>query len=129
MATPHSEILALLDRYVAALYRGDVEALRDAFHPKAIYATPSPTDGLLHLGLEEYLAVVAKRASPQSRGDSPAYAVDTLQLAGGDTALATLRSEMMGRRFIDFLSLVQTDGHWRIIAKVFHFDPVTPKEG
>jgi hypothetical protein len=128
MPTPHAAIVELLDRYVGALHRGDVDGLRAAFHPRAIYATPSG-GSLLHLGLDEYLEVVAKRASPQSRGDSPAYTIDSLQLAGDDAALATLRSEMMGRRFIDFLSLVQTDGQWRIIAKVFHFDPIAPKEG
>ena len=33
-----------------------------------------------------------------------------------------MRSSMLGKQFIDFLSLINVGGKWRIISKVFHYE-------
>jgi len=114
-------VAGLLDRYYDALYHGDVERLNRAFHPTATYATASGGE-LLQLDLAAYLARVAARAAPATRGDAYGFRLDAIEFAGPTTALARLRSSMLGKRFVDFLALLRVDGEWRIAAKVFHYD-------
>ncbi len=122
-----SEVLTAVHQYFLALHEGDIEGLAQAYHPRALYATTSGGETRI-LSVEEYLDVVRHRQSPRDLGDAPNYSVKAVQLAGDDTAVVTLHSEMMGKSFQDFLSLVRVEGRWRIIAKVFHFTPI-PKEG
>jgi hypothetical protein len=69
--------------------------------------------------MEEYVPAVAARQSPASRGEPRRDHVDAIELAGDNTALARMRCSIGSRDFVDFLTLVRTDGTWRIIAKVF----------
>lgn len=124
LAAP-AAVLEAVDRYFHALHRGDVAGLAEAFHPLGSYATASSGE-LRHLTVPEYLAVVRDRASPMSLGDAAQYAVVSVQVAGDRAAVVTLRSAMMGRVFDDYLSFLQVDGTWRIMAKVFHFTELAP---
>lgn len=112
------DITQCLADYFDGLYHCDVEKLASVFHPKAIYATADETP-LLHRTMEEYLPIVAARPSPASRGETRRDHIDEIQMAGDNTALARVRCSIGSRDFVDFLSLVRTDGQWRIVAKVF----------
>jgi hypothetical protein len=96
-----------------------VERLRRVFHPRAIYATPDEVP-LLYRTLAEYLPVVAARQSPASRGEARRDHIDAIDVAGENTAVARVRCSIGERDFVDFLTLVRTEGEWRIIAKIFH---------
>ena len=115
----------LLGRYFDGLFRSDAELLATVFHPSAIYATASE-GSLTHLTMDHYLPLVAARESPASRGETRTDAVESIQFAGTDTALARVRCSIGPRRFIDLLSLLSVDGRWQIIAKVFHVDLAEP---
>lgn len=117
-AAAFTGITRLLADYFDGLHHCDVELLASVFHPKAIYATADETP-LLHRTLADYLSVVAVRQSPASRGETRREHIDDIQLAGDNTALARVRCSIGNRDFVDFLSLVRTDGQWRIIAKIF----------
>jgi hypothetical protein len=69
--------------------------------------------------MADYVPAVAARQSPASRGEPRRDHVDAIELAGDNTALARMRCSIGSRDFVDFLTLVRTDGAWRIIAKVF----------
>jgi hypothetical protein len=112
------DISAVLTDYFDALYFCDVEKLRRVFHPRAIYATADEAP-LLYRTMEEYVPVVAARQSPASRGERRRDHVDALDLAGENTAVARVRCSIGTRDFVDFLTLVRTEGQWRVIAKVF----------
>jgi Putative lumazine-binding len=111
-------ISAVLADYFDALYFCDVEKLQRVFHPKAIYATADESP-LLHRTMEEYVPVVAARQSPASRGEPRRDHIDAIDLAGENTAVARVRCSIGPRDFVDILTLVRTEGAWRIIAKVF----------
>ncbi len=116
--TAPPQITRLLTDYFDGLYDCDVEKLTSVFHPQAIYATADETP-LLFRTMEEYLPIVAARQSPASRQEPRRDHIDEIQLAGDNTALARVRCSIGDRDFVDFLSLVRTDGQWWIIAKVF----------
>jgi len=112
------DICALLQDYFDALYFCDVEKLERVFHPQAIYATADETP-LLYRTMAEYVPVVAARQSPASRNEARRDHIDAIDIAGDNTAVARVRCSIGSRDFVDFLTLVRTDGQWRIIAKVF----------
>ena len=47
--------------------------------------------------------------------------VDFPDLAGENTAMARVRCSI-DARFRDFLTLVRTDGQWRILSKIFQIN-------
>lgn len=115
-----ADVEALLGRYFDALYSSDAVALGEVMHPRAIYAT-ADEEPLLYRTMEDYLPVVAARVSPLSRGEPRRDVIEHIEFAGDNTAFARVRCSIADRDFADLLSLVRTDGVWRIIAKVFHF--------
>lgn len=121
-------ITELMARYFDALYRCDSALLEAVFHPEAHYFTASEGT-LLHLDMPTYVPIVAARTSPQSTGENCAWQIESVDFADPVTALVRMRSRMMGKHFIDRLSVVKLDGQWRIIAKVFHFDMMATGEG
>lgn len=111
-------LMALLQRYFDGLYRGDVALLEQVFHPQARLYGEVAGQRLLR-DLAPYLAVVAARASPHSRGEPQRMALQALRIDGA-IALATARCEMLGFRYLDQLSLLKDDdGHWSIVAKLY----------
>lgn len=108
----------LLDRYIDALYAGSAEALGDVFHPEGIYATAQGGD-LLRLAIPDYLTLVAGRAKPDDRREA---AIDAIEVVGGTMAFARLRCTLFQRDYVDFLTLLKTEGRWWVMAKLFHYD-------
>lgn len=89
------------------------------FIPKqAIYATADETP-LLYRDMTAYRKVIAQRRSPASRSEQRRDFIDAIEFAGDNTALARVRCSIGERDFVDLLSLVQIEGRWRIIAKIF----------
>jgi hypothetical protein len=113
-------IVDLLKRYYDALYRCDTALLASVFHASAQYFTASSGE-LLHLDMHSYFPIVEQRTSPESTGEPYTFSIDSIEFAGAVTAIARMRSSMLGKDFIDFLALIQLEGEWKIIAKVFHY--------
>jgi hypothetical protein len=111
----------LLTVYFDGLHHSDTARLRRVFHPRAIYVCATE-GGPLHLHMDEYFALVDQRPSPASRGEARTDRVLGIELAGPVTALARVQCSIGRKDFTDFLSLIQIEGRWQIISKVFHFD-------
>ena len=116
--TAFAAVTDVLETYFDGLYHADTDRLAIAFHPKAIYATADETP-LLYRTMDEYFPVVAKRVSPASRDEPRLDVIDSIEFAGKNTAFARVRCSIGTKDFIDFLTLVRTDGAWRIMAKIF----------
>jgi len=116
--TEFAAVTGVLETYFDGLYHADIERLGIAFHPKAIYATADETP-LLYRTMDEYFPVVAKRVSPASRDESRRDVIESIEFAGENTAFARVRCSIGTKDFIDFLTLVRTDGAWQIMAKIF----------
>jgi hypothetical protein len=113
-------IVDLLKRYYDALYRCDTDLLASVFHASAQYFTASSGE-LLHLDMHSYFPIVKQRISPESSGDPYTFSIDSIELAGAVTAIARMHSSMLGKDFIDLLTLIKLEDGWKIIAKVFHY--------
>jgi len=119
--TDFDAVTALLQKYFDGLYHSDADLLGTIFHPRAIYAS-ADEQPLLYKTMDEYLPIVAARPAPASRNEARTDKIESIEFAGGNTALARVRCSIGARHFIDFLSLTRIDGKWLIMAKVFHFE-------
>lgn len=118
---PCTSVAVALTAYFDGLYESDTDLLAGVFHPAAVYA--SATEGeLLHLSMAEYLPMVAHREPPAARREQRRDRIVSIEFAGPVTALARVECAIGERRFTDFLTLVQVEGRWQIIAKVFHYE-------
>ena len=116
----YEEVAAALQDYFDGLYHSDTSRLGRVFHPQAHYCCA--TDGqLLHLDMAHYFQVVDQRPSPASRGDARTDRILAIEFAGPVTAFARVECSIPPKHFTDFLTLVKLDGHWQIVAKVFHY--------
>lgn len=115
-------LLTTIDAYCQGIHQGDVTLLRSAFDPKAqlfgeVRGEP------YYRSLDDYLAAVATRASPQSLGQpfrmTPLHVEET-----GNIAFAKLHCPIFDFNYIDYLSFVRRDGQWRIVNKLFTDVPV-----
>lgn len=111
------EILAILDKYFKGVYHGDVELLRSVFHPKATLFAEVRGQPYFKL-LEEYLAGVANRQSPQELGEPFRMKTTSVERIH-NIAFAKLHCPMLGFNYYDYLSFVRHDGKWSIVNKLF----------
>ncbi|MBW4707445.1 nuclear transport factor 2 family protein [Roseobacter sp. YSTF-M11] len=118
----HQEVLELMNRYFEGLYHADSTILRQVFHKELAYVCATDGDELF-LDLDSYMLRVDDREPPAKRGDPRDEAI--LEIAFGSDRLArvTARMRMMGRDYLDFLTLVREGADWRIVTKVFSYLP------
>ncbi len=114
-------VTAALNLYFDGLHHSDTGRLAQVFHPEASYCCA--TEGqLLHLTMAQYFPIVDQRPSPASRGQARQDRILSIEFAGPVTAFARVECAIAPRFFTDFLTLVQLEGRWQIVSKVFHFD-------
>ena len=112
------DIESVLNTYFDAIYEADHSKMAAIFHARGIYATADESPTLIR-DLPTYLDVLAARESPASRGEPRRDVIESIELAGDNTARAQVRCSIGSRDFVDYLTLVREAGRWQIIAKVF----------
>lgn len=126
MEERHAAVVAVLQSYFDGLHHSDTARLRRVFHPLAHYvtATEAAANGgqPLHLTMDQYFPIVDARPSPASRKEPRKDRIVSLEFAGPVTAFARVECAIGPKFFTDLLTLIQVDGRWQIISKVFHFD-------
>ncbi|MFO1104460.1 MAG: nuclear transport factor 2 family protein [Amaricoccus sp.] len=118
----HADVSRLMVAYFDGLHHANSAMLRRVFHPHLAYVCATEGDEL-HLDLDTYMARVDKREPPAKRGERRDEAVLEIAFASDRIARVTARMRMMGRDYLDFLTLVREDAEWRIVAKVFTYTP------
>jgi hypothetical protein len=123
----HHAILAVLADYFNGLYTGDTALLRSVFHPDAALFAEIAGQSY-HKRLEDYLAGVEKRQSPEELGEPYQMKVLSVDVTC-NIATARVHVPAHGFNFYNYLSLLRSEGVWGIVNKIFCDAPVrTPKE-
>ncbi len=110
----------LMERYVDAVFRADVAALRECFHPTA-GMTGYLGDDLLASGPEPFFEDVARTPSMQST-DAPYEAeVVSVEVVGDAAAVRLDETGFFGSfAFANWFHLIRDeDGAWLIVSKLF----------
>lgn len=113
------QVRSVMQSYVDALYRADVDTLKDIFHPSAFMG--GYLGGDLLMGTPEpFLTDVGGRPS-MAEADAP-YVADIGHVqTQGRVATATLtETGFFGTEsFVNYFALLEVDGRWRIVSKTF----------
>lgn len=119
----HAEVVALMETYFEGLHSADSAMLRRVFHPRLAYVCATEGDEL-YFDLDTYMARVDGREPPAKRGELRREAILDVAFGSDRMARVTARMSMMGRDYLDFLTLVQQGGNWRIVTKAFTYLPI-----
>ncbi len=120
--TDSMDIHNLLDIYFDALYEADATKLATVLHPDGLYVSTTTGD-YLNRSIPEYLQVVSKREAPAKRKEQRNETIISLEFGGPNLAFVRLNMTMMARRYTDFLSLYKENGSWKIMTKIFSYNP------
>ena len=118
----HRQVVLLLERYFDGLYHAESTALREVFHPHLAYVCATEGDEL-YLDLESYMKRIDAREPPAERNEPRSGAILDVAFGSDRIARVTARMTMMGRDYLDLLTLVREGSDWRIVTKVFAYIP------
>lgn len=109
----------VVQQYVDGTYQGDVKALRDCFHPKAVM-NGYLQDQLLIGGPEPFFENIENNPSMAEAG-APYKGEITFVDVVGNVASVTIKETGFGRdmAFTDYFHLLKEQGEWKIISKTF----------
>ncbi|MBC9227941.1 nuclear transport factor 2 family protein [bacterium SPL81] len=109
-----------LEKYFDGLYFCDGDKLQDVFHSDAIYFNATD-DPMLKLDMETYFSIVEKRISPATQNQPRQDKIISINLIHDQLAMVHVECVIEPKYFYDALTLVQKQGEWKIISKVFHY--------
>jgi hypothetical protein len=108
----------VIDLYAETLRDGSTEALRKAFHPRAIMSGWFNGD-LLLLDMDGFAGLVESVEPPARSGEPFRYDVVRVDVTG-DMATAEIREHsFLGHDFRTCFHLTRIDGRWQITSKLF----------
>lgn len=123
IAQNYADVAKVLGQYFDGLYNCDGPLLGKVFHPNAQLTTVSEGN-LATLDIPSWLDAIAKRESPASRREARLDRIVSIEFGSQNTAIARVQCAIGSKLFTDFLSLVRIADDWRIIAKVYQFQPI-----
>lgn len=107
---------ALVRYYFQGVYDGNVELLRQVYHPATLVFGDVKGQPYAKT-LEQYLDGVAHRTSPKDSGKP--YETEIIRIdVINSIAMAKVRVKMFEFNYHDFLSFHKIDGHWLIVNKM-----------
>lgn len=120
-------IVRVMGAYFDGLHHADTARLAGVFHGEARYVNATAGDYMNHT-MDEYFAIVDQRTPPVENGAVRRDHIVSIEFGGAEMVFVKATMTMMGRDYLDFLTLIHDDGRWQIISKVFSYTP-TSKEG
>ena len=112
-------VRAVVERYVDATYRADIEQLRSTFHEGAAMAGYLGDDLLVGTP-EPFFADMGSRPSMSGSGTTFKAQITSIQVAGRAAAVTLEEDGFFGVfRFVNYFHLLKVDGEWKLISKTF----------
>jgi len=111
-------ITEVVRSYVTAMTAGDRAALERMFFEKACEVGHFEGE-LLWNGRDAFIAMCEEAADPSAQAE---WAIRSLSVHG-DIAVVHVEDDWAGMRFDDILTLLNHDGEWRVVSKVYRIQP------
>lgn len=108
-------VRATVDTYLYGLKHNDVASFRKAFWPDAKLFFLKKDKSLGELTQTDWYKGFAASAGKEEEGDLRIVAVDIT----GPGASVKVEELYPGSRYIDYLSLLQIQGEWKIVNKIY----------
>lgn len=111
-------VTRVAEDYCVAMVDNDADAMRRLFHPKAS-VIGNEGGGLSFDDIETFIGVCGDAKTGTGPFDYHVHGVSVI----GDMAVVTVSNYSFGAWYSDFLSMILTDGEWKIVAKTFSAHP------
>lgn len=109
----------IVQKYIDGTYKGDVQALRDCFHPKAVM-NGYLQDQLLLGGPEPFFENIKNNPSMAEAGAPYKGEITSVDVVGNVASVSIKEKGFAGSMaFTDFFHLIKEQGIWKIISKTF----------
>ena len=110
-----------IQTYFDCMFESSAEKTHSAFHANA-KITGYLDDSLHEMTVTDFANLVESlQPSPKEKGESPRLDILSIEIAG-DTAVARVRDDYIGKTFLDTLSFLKDGGTWSIYNKLFHVE-------
>ena len=107
--------------YFDSMYESDPEKVNQSLHPSAMI-TGSFDGNFSEMSREDFGKFVAsQQPSPKEKGEPARLEIVGIDIAG-ETAVARVRDDYLGRTFLDTLSMIKQDSQWVIYNKLYHIE-------
>ena len=120
MANSEEDVRKVVQQYIDGTYQGDVKALRDCFHPKAVM-NGYLGDQLLVGGPEPFFENMENAPSSMAEAAAPYKAeIVSVDVVGNVASVTIKETGFAGSMdFTDFFHLLKVQGEWKIMSKTF----------
>ena len=113
------EIGKALQIYFDVMYECDLDKFDRIFHPSCSLFTMK--DGVLNIRpFAQYREEIAVRKPPKSVGQPRIDTVLLVDMLSPEIALARVRVRIFDKIYTDNLNLLNFNGQWMVVAKIFH---------
>ena len=120
MDASYDEISQAMRAYFDGFYNGDVDMLKEVFHPSCHLFTAS--DGPLQDDdMETVYGRVAGRPTGASQNDMRQDRILSIDKSGPESALVKVNIAIGPKLFTDYLNFLKIDGRWQIISKIYTY--------
>ena len=106
--------------YFDSMFESKADKVRQAFHPSARISGDTP-QGFFEMTVDDFASFVEAQPAASDAGEIPFLEVLSLDVHG-QTAVARVRDDYIGNRYLDTLSFVKIDDRWSIYNKLFHIE-------
>ena len=118
--TDEKAIRETIQIYFDAMFESDSSKVFAAFHENA-KISGYIAERLTEMSVSDFAEFVAAQSSAKAAGETPFLEEVSLTVAG-NTAVAQVRDDYIGSRFLDTLSFIKCDRGWVIYNKLFHIE-------
>ena len=118
--TDDKAIRETIQIYFDAMFESDSSKVFAAFHENA-KISGYIAERLTEMSVSDFAEFVAAQSSAKAAGETPFLEEVSLTVAG-NTAVAQVRDDYIGSRFLDTLSFIKCDRGWVIYNKLFHIE-------
>jgi hypothetical protein len=122
--TDLDEVTALIQLYIDGS-NGDVDKLRQAFHPDAwMMGHVGPMD--TYMPITDFFGLVASQ--PGLAGPNYRAIIRSIDLSGDAGVAVLAETDYMGCDFVDYLAVARVEGRWVITNKTYAHTGGQPPE-
>lgn len=122
MSEQNSELNAIRDTinlYIDGLHNGDVDMLRNAFHPKAMMYGASAKNVTI-VGIDGLFDFVAANTPPSKTGEPHQCFITHIHLAGNAANVEMTEEAAYGSDYTNYFQLLKIEGKWSIVSKTYN---------
>jgi hypothetical protein len=112
------QVRAVLASYVEGCRLGDLDLLKKIFHPDAAMSGYL-AGSLLVGGPEPFFQAVAGNPAPAASNAPYEASIEAVQVSGKMATGVLRESGFLGMDFVDYFQLLEIDGSWKIVSKLF----------